>query len=65
MGTSPRLRPELRKRYDAIEVELRVDAEGDFAEKTFVGHHAHRPNVYLFVVLGLLYDFWRVVKRRA
>lgn len=52
------------KEYDPVEVQLRVDAERDFAEDALVRHHADGPDVHFLIILSLLHDFRRVIERR-
>jgi hypothetical protein len=52
------------KEYDSVEVQLRVDAEGDFAQDALVSHHADSPDVHFLIILSLLHHFRRVVQRR-
>lgn len=48
--------------HDAVEVQLRVDPEGNLAQDALVGHHPDRPDIYLLVVLCLHDHFRRVVE---
>lgn len=53
------------KEYNPVEVQLRVDAEGDFSQDALVCHHADGPDVHFLIILGLLHDFRRVVEGRT
>lgn len=48
--------------YYSVQVELRVDPEGDLAQQALVGHHADSPDVDFFVILALEHHLRGVVE---